>query len=36
MDKRIKKLEEDAVYEMMAEKDSVLKEMLDEFKALQD
>lgn len=35
MDKRVEKLKEDAVYEMMAEKDPALKALLDEFKALQ-
>lgn len=36
MDDRIEMLKENAVYEMMAEKDPALKEMLDEFKALQE
>lgn len=35
MDKRVEKLKEDAVYEMMAEKDPTLKALFDEFKALQ-
>lgn len=35
MNKRVERLKEDAVYEMMAEKDPVLKALLDEFKALQ-
>ena len=36
MDARIERLKENAVYEMMAEKDPALKGMLDEFKALQE
>lgn len=36
MDKRVEKLKEDAVYEMMAEKDPALKALFDEFKALQE
>ena len=36
MDKRVEMLKEEAVYEMMAEKDSSLKLLLDEYKALQE
>ena len=35
MNKRVDKLKEEAVFEMMAEKDPTLKAMFDEFKALQ-
>lgn len=35
MNKRVDKLKEEAVFEMMAEKDLTLKAMFDEFKALQ-
>lgn len=36
MNKRVDKLKEEAVFEMMAEKDPALKAMFDEFKALQE